>query len=78
MMISGFGLSLLGLLDLGKRDIDVMSKDELDGTNLMFTLLSSRWPLGIIVMVYATCWIGGGVVLEIVHRCRGRVFEGGV
>lgn len=75
MLIFGIGLAMLGFLDVGSRDIDFMRQDELSGTNWMFRLLSSKLPLGIVVIVYAGVYCGGLLGLGILHRVRGGVYE---
>lgn len=75
MILFGTTLSLLGLLDIGSSDIDLLQQDELSGTNWMFRLLSLKLPLAIVVAVYALVYYGGVIGLRVVHRCRGDVYE---
>jgi hypothetical protein len=49
----GAALSLLGLLDIGTRDIDVTSNNEIAGTNPMYSKLPHNdLPLAIVAIVY--------------------------
>lgn len=75
MIVFGVGLAMLGLLDVGSVEIDIMRKDELNKTNIMFRLLSSKLPLGIVVMVYGGVYCGTLAVLALLDRIKGGVYQ---
>ncbi|ORY31965.1 bacterial low temperature requirement A protein-domain-containing protein [Naematelia encephala] len=70
---TGIALGLLGILDIGGRDVDVLaSKSDLEGTNALYHILQKKWPLSIIVLAYGTVYFGSlGIVRCAREFCRG-------
>jgi hypothetical protein len=75
MILAGIALSLLGLLDIGKRNIDIFNSDELSGTNTLYRLLEARLPLFIVMMVYLGVYAISTVTSGWLHRIARRSQE---
>lgn len=75
MILAGIALSLLGLLDIGKRNIDIFNTDELSGTNTLYRLLEARLPLFIVMMVYLGVYAVSTVTSWLLHRSARRSQE---
>lgn len=75
MIMAGIALSLLGLLDIGKRNIDIFDSDELSGTNTLYRLLEARLPLFIVMMVYIGVYALSTVTSWWLHRSTRRSLE---
>ncbi len=72
----GSALALLGLLDIGLRDINVLSTDEVSGTDPLYSkLLEHELPLKVVAVTYLLVYFGSLAVLRILHRRKGDVRE---
>ncbi len=68
----GTALASLGLLDIGSRNIDVLAKDQVTGTNPMYSkLLHNQLPLVVLDWVYLFVYFGTLGVLYLVDRRKG-------
>ncbi|KAK8845345.1 hypothetical protein IAR55_006058 [Kwoniella newhampshirensis] len=71
----GFILALLGLLDIGGRDVDVFARStrgELQGVNPMYWLVNTRTPLVIVVCVYLLAYLGSILVVGQIQERRKK------
>ncbi|EIW67874.1 hypothetical protein TREMEDRAFT_57375 [Tremella mesenterica DSM 1558] len=85
MILFGLALALLGLLDLGPREVSFLSQTEnnttagsdkvTDSLNPMYRLLSTRYPLLVIWLTYFGVYMGSIAVLGFVHRRKGGVWD---
>lgn len=72
-MISGLGLGLLGLLDIGSKRVTLDGSDGLNHhLNPLYVLLQARLPLVMVLGVYGTVFVGGTVTARVMRK-RKRV-----
>ncbi|ORY31942.1 hypothetical protein BCR39DRAFT_524717 [Naematelia encephala] len=73
----GLVLAMLGLLDIGKQNIDVRAADAsgyFHNTNPMYHIVDAEMPIAIVFLVYWVVWIGSAMVLNWRHRRKGDVY----
>jgi hypothetical protein len=71
-IITGLGLGLLGLLDIGSERVTLDGSDGLDHhLNPLYVLLQARVPLVMVLAVYGVVFVGGSVG-ERVMRGKSR------
>ncbi|WWD22293.1 hypothetical protein CI109_106784 [Kwoniella shandongensis] len=71
----GLILALLGLLDIGGRDVKIFADDregELENVNPMYWLVQTKTPLLIVACVYGLAYLGSIFVLNQVERYKAR------
>jgi hypothetical protein len=72
---AGICVSLLGLLDIGSKQVDIaLYTSNGDGGAPMYILVLYEVPLVIVSGVYAIVFLGPIVVQEWLHRRRGGVY----
>ena len=72
-MISGLGLGLLGLLDIGSKRVTLDGSDGLNHhLNPLYVLLQARIPLVMVLAVYGVMYVGGSITGLVLGRRRTR------
>lgn len=72
---AGVCVSLLGLLDIGRKEVDIaLYTNNGDGGAPMYILVLYEVPLVIVSGVYAIVFLGPVCVQEWLHRRRGGVY----
>lgn len=73
-MISGLGLGLLGLLDIGSKRVTLDGSDGLiHHLNPLYVLLQARIPLVMVLAVYGVVYVGGSVTGLVLGRRTRRI-----
>jgi hypothetical protein len=71
-MITGFGLGLLGFLDIGSKRVTLDGSDGLNHhLNPLYVLLQARMPLVMVFAVYGVVYVGGTVAARVLRGRRG-------
>jgi hypothetical protein len=74
-VIAGICVALLGLLDIGRKSVDVaLYTSNGNGGAPMYVLVLYEVPLVIVSGVYAIVFLGPVVVQEWLHRRRGGIY----
>jgi hypothetical protein len=72
---AGICVSLLGLLDIGRKEVDLaLYSNNGDGGAPMYILVLYEVPLVIVSGVYAIVFLGPVCVQEWLHRSRGGIY----
>ena len=74
-MAAGVCVALLGLLDIGSREVDLsLYSNDGSGSTPMYILVLQEVPLVIVSGMYAIVFLGPVCVQEYLHHRRGGVY----